>query len=286
MRTFSLLVVLSLFFAPLFVAADQAGAPLNPSEKLGWCLGVQAWSFNRYTFFESLDKSKAIGLKYIEAFPGQTVCKDMPDAKMGPGLTISQMATIKNKLDECGVTLVAFGVCHLSSNEKQAREIFDFAKVMGIKVLTSEPEQKDLPFLDKLASEYNIKIALHNHPKPSRYWNPDIVLEAVKGCSKMVGSCADTGHWVRSGLDPQRCLDKLSGRVVSFHLKDLNKKGNGHDVPWGTGVCDVAEIMNIMKKQGFKGPVSIEYEHNWTTSVPEIKQCEKFFEKQAKTLVK
>jgi len=67
----------------------------------------------------------------------------------------------------------------------------------------------------------------------------------------------------------------LKGRVISVHLKDLNEFGNpgAHDVPFGTGVCNVAEILDELKAQGFNGNVSIEYEYNWDNSLPEIAQC-------------
>src|SRR5690606_14641597 len=99
--------------------------------------------------------------------------------------------------------------------------------------------------------------AIHNHPKPSHYWNPDQVLAAISGASPRVGACADIGHWVRSGLDPIECLKKLEGHIIEFHMKDLNEKGveEAHDVPWGTGVSNIAGVMKEMKRQGFKGVV-------------------------------
>ena len=36
-----------------------------------WKLGTQAYTFRLYTFFEAIDKAKGLGLKYIEAYPGQ-----------------------------------------------------------------------------------------------------------------------------------------------------------------------------------------------------------------------
>jgi sugar phosphate isomerase/epimerase len=66
----------------------------------------------------------------------------------------------------------------------------------------------------------------------------------------------------------------LKGRIVSSHLKDLNVFApSGHDVPFGTGVSDVQAILKEYQKFGFKGSVSVEYEHNWEQSVPEIAQC-------------
>ena len=90
--------------------------------------------------------------------------------------------------------------------------------------------------IDKLCDEYQINVALHNHPKPSKYWDPDTVLEVCKGRSKRIGSCADTGHWMRSGSTPSK-LHQEARRP--HHLLPLQGPEpvwrGGHDVPWGTG---------------------------------------------------
>ncbi len=167
------------------------------------------------------------------------------------------------------------------------RKTFDFAKDMGIETLVAEPDKTptqtlDQVFqdLDKLCGEYQINIAIHDHPKPSHYWNPDILLAATKGLSKRIGACCDTGHWSRSGLNPVECLKKLEGRIISFHFKDLNQPGPGaHDVPWGTGVCDVKGMLTEVRRQGVRAVFSIEYEYNWTTSLPELAKCVAYFDK-------
>ncbi len=136
---------------------------------------------------------------------------------------------------------------------------------------------------DPHASLFHINVALHNHPEPSRYWNPDTVLEHCKGRSKRIGACADTGHWMRSGINPLDAVKKLEGRIISFHFKDLNKYGKqgAHDVPWGTGKANVKAILQAVYRQGLKVPFSIEYEHNWLESLPEIAQCVAYFDQVA-----
>ena len=47
------------------------------------------------------------------------------------------------------------------------RKTFDFAKDMGLETIVSEPGEKDFPKLDELCGEYEINIAIHDHPKPS-----------------------------------------------------------------------------------------------------------------------
>ena len=266
------------------VAAPGKGAP--NAEKLGWRLGCQAYSFNHYSFFEAVDKNASLGLHYIEMYPGQKMSKDKPDIRVGEGMAADARKDVKKKLKDSGVKLVNYGVCGLPKDEGACRRTFDFAKDMGIETIVSEPAFDAFDTIDKLCGEYKINVAVHNHPEPSRYWNPDTVLKVCKGRSKRIGACADTGHWMRSGINPLDAVKKLEGRIISFHFKDLNKYGRqgAHDVPWGTGKADVKAILTEVHRQGLKAVFSIEYEHNWTTSVPEIAQCVAYFDEVAAKL--
>jgi sugar phosphate isomerase/epimerase len=191
---------------------------------------------------------------------------------------------VKIKLEKAGVKLVSYGVEVIGKNEPAARKLFDFAKVVGIETIVAEPEPDAFDLLDKLTEEYGINIAIHNHPKPSRYWSPDTVLEAVKGRSKRIGACADTGHWMRSGIEPLEAIKKLEGRIVSSHFKDLNTMGGGHDVVWGTGKGNAKAVLAELHRQGFKGIFSIEYEHEMKGR--EVEECARFFEGVSEELAK
>lgn len=277
-------VMLVLLASSCFARKSVEGEKINKADK--WQLGVQAYTFNRFTFYEAIDKAERLGLHYIEAYPGQNVSRERMDIKVGPGLSAEVRAEIKQKLKDAKVKLVNFGVVVLKNDEMQCREIFDFAKDIGIETIVSEPSEDAFDLIDKLCNEYNIKVAIHNHPKASHYWNPDTVLKVCEGHSKMIGVCADTGHWMRSGVNPVDAIKKLEGRIVSFHLKDLNEFGvrNAHDVPWGTGKADIKAILTELDRQGFEGVFSIEYEYNWENSVPEIRQCVEYFRKTAAEL--
>lgn len=250
-----------------------------------WKLGVQAYTFNKFTLFEAIDKARGLRLRYIEAYPGQKLSPEKKDVTFDHNVSAEVRQEVKAKLEEARIQLVNYGVVKLSKDEEDNRKVFDFAKEMGIQTIVSEPEPTALEAIDKLAQEYKINVAIHNHPKPSRYWDPQVVLDAIKGRSKWIGACADTGHWARSGLDPVECLKKLEGHIISLHFKDLNKKApDAHDVPWGTGVCDVKAMLTELKRQNFAGVFSIEYEHNWLESVPEIAKCVEYFHQTAREL--
>jgi len=252
------------------------------AEKLGWRLGTQAYSFNRFTFAEAAEKTASMGLKWIEIYPGQKLSKDNP-AGVGHGMNDDQIAAMKKIAKDNGLTIVNYGVVGLGKNEAEARKVFEFGKKVGLETIVSEAPEDSFDLLDKLTEEYKINVALHNHPKASHYWNPDTVLAGVKGHSKRIGSDADTGHWVRSGLNPIECLKKLEGHIISLHFKDLK---DGHDVPWGTGASDAKGMLEELARQGFKGVFSVEYEYNWNNSVPDIAKGAEFFNATAEEIAK
>jgi sugar phosphate isomerase/epimerase len=255
---------------------------------LGWKLSCQFWTFRQYTAFETLDILHAMGIHHAEFYPGQKLSVEKEDVHVGPDMSDEDIAALKAKLAEYKIIPNNFGVADVNQGEAATRKLFEFAKKMGIKTIVAEPEDKSFDLLDKLTEEYKINIAIHDHPKPSHYWNPDVLLAAIKGHSKRIGACADIGHFVRSGLSAVDSVKKLDGHIISLHFKDVmpdsepgNYAGYG-DVVWGTGKVDCAAIMDELQRQKFKGVMSIEYEK--TTGQELIDNVEKsvqFFSKHA-----
>ena len=60
-----------------------------------------------------------------------------------------------------------------------------------------------------------------------------------------------------------------------------------HDVPWGTGKGDPKGMMEELKRQGYKGYLSIEYEYGSLKDLAvTVPKCIAFFDKTAAELVK
>jgi sugar phosphate isomerase/epimerase len=254
-------------------ALNEGSLDHSGADKLHWRLALQSWTVQG-TVVKAIDYAKQIGLHDLEVFPGQTIGSDGP-AKFGPEMTDDQIKTVLDKAKAAGIRIQSYGVTGISGDEKEARKLFDWARKMHISTLVSEPDPKDLPAIDKLAGEYRIKVALHDHPKPSRYWDPAYVYSLTKDLPN-VGFCADTGHWKRSGIDPLATLEKYGDKVVSLHFKDLNSDTNDlHDVIWGTGGSQAAAMLEVLKEKNFRGTFAIEYETKW--DVPTLRKCAEFF---------
>jgi hypothetical protein len=146
-----------------------------------WRVGVAAWSFNKFTFFEAIDKTALLGLGYIESFDGQRISKDIPE-KMGQNLSDEILAKIKGKLDSARVKLTSHYFFELPSDERRCRQAFEFGRKLGMETFVCEPELQALDTIEKLCKEYGINLAIHNHPKGrSRYWHPREVLTPAIG---------------------------------------------------------------------------------------------------------
>jgi len=265
------------------LAADVAKRDDSASEKLGMKLSLQCWTYNRLTFFETVDRAAALGVKYLEMFPGQKL-KPGSDVKVNRDMSDETIADIKKKLEEAGgLKLIAYGVDGVPTDEAGARKDFEWAKKMGITVLVNETPPNDVH--EKLVTEYGIRYALHNHPTT---WPPDQVLKACEGHSKLIGSCSDTGHWMRADLVPVEQLKKLEGRVEHLHFKDLNEFGkDAHDVVWGTGRGDVKGMLEELKRQGYKGYLSIEFEYGDVKFLDaNLPKCVEYFDSTMNELAK
>ena len=244
----------------------------------GFFIGCQAYTFNRFSVFEAIEKTVEAGGKVIEFYPGQKLSKDEPTVKWDHNASPETIQKVKAKLAASKITAVNYGVVQIPKDEAEARKIFEFAKALGLYAITTESVDA-LDTIEKLVKEYDIKVAFHDHPKQAnnpgyKMWDPNYVLSVIKDRDARIGSGADTGHWVRSGLNPVDCLRILKGRIISSHLKDLNEMGPGaHDVPYGAGVSDVPALLDELKAQGFAGNISIEYEYHWENSTPEVGQC-------------
>ena len=265
-----------LTLSPLLPSTASAEPIPEANLQNGFAIGCQAYTFNRYSVFEAIEKTAEAGGKVIEFFPGQRVTKEEPKVTLSHNAPEEVLERVEKKLAEHGIKAVNYGVVG-GKDAEEWQKIFAFAKRMKLYGVTTEDVSK-LDIIEPLVKEHDIRVGIHDHPRQPnnpnyRVWDPHYILEVTKNRDSRIGACADTGHWQTSGLDPLYCVRVLKGRIISSHLKDKTDFGPGHDVPYGQGVGRIGKVLDELKAQGFNGNISIEYEYNWEHSVPEVKQC-------------
>ena len=73
--------------------------------------------------------------------------------------------------------------------------------------------------------------------------------------------CLDIGHDLRAGADPIKDLKRYSKRVFDIHLKDVTEGTKaGHAIELGRGAIDFQQFVRMLRKVGYKGSCSLEYE--------------------------
>ena len=251
------------------------------AKKLGWRVACQLYTFRDRSFYEALEVISSLGIRYVEPCFFLSLDKKRPDLKTSESLSADVRRELKKRLDDHGVKMVNY-YAPIEGNTENFRKIFDFSKEMGVQTLVAEPPVEVFDKVEELCDEYKINLAVHNHPKSpdSKYWQPENVLKVCEGRGKRIGFCCDTGHWVRSGLDPIECLKKAKERIITMHLKDVIEAGKpeARDVPLGTGKGNYTAVLKELRAQKFRGVMTIEYEHLSDRLVQDVAACAKFVE--------
>ena len=236
-------------------------------------IGVQSYCYHRFPLVEAIKEIQSLGLKYVELYPGHAPL-DSTDKRAREILRLC--------LDQ-GVKPVTLGVVSFTKDHGENRKAFDHAKRMEISVLGANPEPESFDSLDKLVDEYKVPIAIHPHgpvdDKLHLWHRSEIILEAIKDHHPLIGSCLDTGHLIRCGLDPFNLyLDPvqqirlMGSRNYGIHLKDNDNKIN-KNVIIGKGVLDVLSVLRTLRTLNFEGCISIEHEANPAAPTPDIAAC-------------
>ena len=79
------------------------------------------------------------------------------------------------------------------------------------------------------------------------------------------------------GIKPLDCLQDSRRPHHEHPPEGPQRFGPGaHDVPYGQGVSDVKGILDELKRQGFNGNISIEYEYQQENPLPNVTKCIEF----------
>lgn len=274
--------------APTIPSARLTPA-IEAQEKLGWRLGIVAYTFHRYTLFETIEKTDQLGLAYVGGLDFQKVSKDI-DKNFNADLSDEELKAIRLKLDDAGVRMLTCFYSVIPGDEEGCRKVFEFARKMGIKTLISEPPLEALDTIERFCDEYDIQLAIHNHDEKAspHYWSPEAVMKVCEGRGPRIGVCADMGYWMRSGVDPVAAVRTIGDRLFEVQMHDLNElSSQGHDVPWGTGVGRIREYLEEVHRHGVKPTMfGLEYSYNWYESMPEVEQSARFFDEVSLDLAK
>ena len=243
------------------LAAVSSAASEAAPAAAGFRIGVASYSLREFQRGLAIRMIKKMGVTQVS----------VKDFHLPYTLTPAEIAKAVDEFKKAGLTIVSGGNTDMKSKDPaDLRKYFVYAKACGMPMLVTAPLHENLGAIEKLAQEFDIKIAIHTHgPEDPNFPTPKVVLDAVKGMDPRMGLCIDIGHSTRGGADVVEEIANAGPRLLDMHFKDL-KDGKDKDSQCdvGEGVLPVVAIFKQLAKVGYRGSVNLEYEINSDDPVP------------------
>ena len=182
--------------------------------------------------------------------------------------TDGHVAAAREVLERVGLRVATYATWLDPSNVERACEL---ARGLGTDLIgagfSGEPED-----LVPALREQGVRLAVENHPEK----NPAEVLAKIERGAGSLGATVDTGWWGTQGYDAARAIEELGDRVLHVHLKDVQAVGEPHvTCPWGEGVVDISACVDVLRRTGYQGAVTIEHEpedHDPSDEIGELRR--------------
>lgn len=271
--------------APFSVSAKAGSSDLpakgnstikKPLGQDAFHLGMAGYTFNKFDLDTTLAFMQRIGVGYL--------C--IKDFHLPLDADAAQIAAFKAKLQAAGVTGYGVGPIYMKSVEEVDRA-FAYAQRVGVRLLVGVPGKwgdtaPDYEVLDRIEQkvrETDIRLAIHLHgPDLSLYPDATSIWQDIKDRDARMGICLDIGHNLRYGSDSIRDLKRYISRIYDIHLKDVTaptKAGKAAEV--GRGIIDMPLFVKTLRKVGYTGSVSLEYEKDMSDPFAGIAESVGYF---------
>jgi sugar phosphate isomerase/epimerase len=259
---------------PAALRAETRPAAGDPFK--GLKVGIASYSLRKFNLDQAIAMTKEAGVKYI--------C--LKDMHLPLKSTAEECKAARKKIDDAGLVLMGCGVVTMANKEDAIKQVFDYAKAAGMPTIVCSPEPEALDTIEKMAKQYDIRIAIHNHgPGDKKYPLPQDVLKMVKDRDPRMGICMDVGHTVRMGQDPIAALKECAPRLLDFHMKDVTAAtAKGGAVEVGKGIIDIKAVLKTLLDIKFAYHVALEYEAKADAPLPGIIESFEFMRKTLASL--
>ena len=202
---------------------------------------------------------------------------------------MSRYAAFRKMYEDAGVKIYAFKLPPtLDMSDDEYAYIWNVGETLGADHLTMELTTDDalLKRVADYAAKRKLPIAFHTHGQGGSSG-----FDRVLSASKYTALNFDVGHYYGvNGESPAPLVEKYHDRIASLHLKDRKgpgapdpsgRGGGGPNMPWGQGETPLREILQLMKKNKYRFPASIEYEYQTPEGsdvLTEMKKCVEYLQ--------
>ena len=238
-------------------AAGLSAAPRRkPTKEDAFHLSFAGYTFVKFDLDTLLETARKLDVKYF--------C--IKDFHLPLNATDEQIAAFHAKCASYGVKGYGVGPIYMKT-EAETDRAFAYARRVGVDVLVGVPNYEILPYVDKKIKEYpEIRYAIHLHgPDLPIFQDASVIWDKIKDLDPRIGMCLDIGHDLRNGADPVADLKRYHSRIFDMHIKDETEASKaGRCIEVGRGKIDFPAFVRMMRKVGYTGMCSLEFEKDMT----------------------
>ena len=193
------------------------------------------------------------------------------------GVPMSKFEALRKMYNDAGVSIYGFKLgLTLEAPDSEFDYAFNVCKALGANQLTMEMPDGNTALTKKIgdfATKHKVWVGYHAHLQATpATWDEAMSQSPYNGIN------LDIGHYTAAGNHDQLgFIRKNHARITSMHLKDRKYPENGgQNMPWGQGNTPIKEALQLMKKESYKFPATIELEYappEGSNSELEVKKC-------------
>ena len=192
-------------------------------------------------------------------------------------VSMDKYKALRKMYNDAGVKIYAWKCLNPNMSDEEFEYVFNVAEALGCTHTTLELTEnvEQLKRVGAFAEKRKIYAAYHTHAQGGMN-----VFDQAFAVSKANMANVDLGHYVAGGNvggTTLEFLEKFHDRISSFHLKDRTTPDHGaKNLPWGTGETPLKEILQLVKKNKWTMPATIELEYEvpaGSDAVKEVVKC-------------
>jgi len=206
-------------------------------------------------------------------------------------VSMDKYKAFRKMYEDAGVKIYAFKLPPtMEMSDAEYEYIWNVGETLGADHITMELPTDDahLKRVADYAAKRKLRIAFHTHGQGGASG-----FDKVLAASPYTALNFDVGHYYGvNGESPVPLVQKYHDRIASLHLKDRKGPGTaapapegaraggpcrgGANMPWGQGETPLKDVLQLMKKDKYRFPASVEYEYptpEGSDVLTEIKKC-------------
>ena len=201
-------------------------------------------------------------------------------ANGGLGVSMDKYKELRQLYNDAGVKIYGLKISPSADmTDDEMDYVFNAGEAVGATHVTLELST-DVAFLKRVGSfaeKHKVYAAYHSHTQGGM-----AAFDQAFAASKANMSNVDFGHYVAAGNvggTTLEFLQKFHDRIASFHLKDRTTPEHGaQNLPWGTGDTPIKQILQMVKKNKWTMPASIELEYQVPADSDAVKEVARCFQ--------